>query len=567
MPRKHYSTAAYNELTTAVEGFIHDKLTVKEVCEVLHRNRETAGTTAGVAPYFIEAVEGIIRSILHTRLKDAAADAILVGRRHLQKDHVDHLGNSITESQLIGHDAALDIPEFRSLWQNLQVRSRASSRTEGSFDNAVWMIHQLVSSAREKRGANSETGAPKSPRPVVVPAVEEDAPTPSGSNFWGSSLKRPASNQSGKKVVIAGAENTTEPPPLNLQSNLTMATQALICKALLPLLKGSKEVSDRAVRLGLIDALRMGLMRSKAAPNQEHPRFALAAASLLAEIALHSAQQVEQQESVARAVRPFLKHSLGMDFRHLSSWGQHALDSLKMALERTIECNEHATLWGIMVALQKCAENHFCCESLLLMGFLPVLRGAVEKYAQLPRGGSLPPPVDPDDDINPAPTSASIIKRQLSIPAASFAQDGWTKEAPAFPNRIASPALERCSTTVKAHWLSKTPSLPALKKSTFADLDAVANRRSSDLQILPKAALDEMPGAAAGGYGHKSLMKDSVEEYNDGEGHKQICDRNFILLRLRKLLGAMEKTRQQMKRPFAGFHSPKNVDKEAAAHR
>eukprot|EP00971_Amphidinium_carterae_P037398 735360-Amphidinium_carterae.1 len=209
-----------------------------------------------------------------------------------------------------------------------------------------------------------------------------------------------------------------------------MATQALICNALIPLLKGSKEISDKAVRLGLIDALRMGLMRSKAAPNQEHPRFALAAASLLGEIALHSAQQLAQQENMARAVRPFLKHSLGMAFRHLSSWGQHALESLKMALERTIECNEHATLWGIMVALQKCAENHFCCETLLLMGYLPVLRGAVAKYASLPQGASLPSPVDPDDDVNPAPT---MMKRQL--PAAAFTQDGWTKEAPAFPNR------------------------------------------------------------------------------------------------------------------------------------
>ena len=53
-----------------------------------------------------------------------------------------------------------------------------------------------------------------------------------------------------------------------------------------------RDIADLAVRFGLIDALRKGLLRSKSHPSQEHPRFAIGASCLLAEIALHSAHEV-----------------------------------------------------------------------------------------------------------------------------------------------------------------------------------------------------------------------------------------------------------------------------------
>jgi len=212
-----------------------------------------------------------------------------------------------------------------------------------------------------------------------------------------------------------------------------------------------------------------------------------------------------------------------------------AMDILFCALDGAVKRYEHALVWGVLNALGNLVTYRNICQQVLMTGFLPLLQKTIQVYEGLE--GRLPSAL-------PRPGGRDKI---------------FSKEPPAFPTVQRISALHKQGDTVKESWLKESQSLPNLEASrrvsslgwlaeATSELDQPVRLRSTMSSTQPGQfnSMNSTCGSTFSQDEFPSLMWLTGEDGVHVESFNRVCDRNFILLKVRRILQHIEKVRSDL---------------------
>jgi hypothetical protein len=584
--RWRYSPKAHEDLNAHVNGLISETHSVASVRQHLEESQENEGTSIGVAPGSIDSAKTIVKSVLKSRLREYASDAIFAGRKK-NGEHLHKFDSSLTNAKECSWlDQEIEFPEFSLLLRNLQVRHDAASR-DSDVDKAMsslrkaikvledsqWSVAALLS-VRQGLGRILELAdamnmyvAPKhrTIRSMLQRQIGLDPDDPeyaSGAeDIIGVFEKLIAGFKKQKEELDASCEGSqiskAERLIRQLQKHmepadqgetippLTDPTLAVILQSLLCIMRRSPEVCEEVVELGVVHVVtRLFLAESLdykvQNPNPDYPEVQCGLARVLAEVAYQSAQAQEQSYSDKAAEMTAVRSLKGLERqpahrtsqrRPLSAEAQSAVKTLVTGLRASLRRSEHAAVWAVATALHRLAEQPIACAQLLEAGLQPVLQEARELYGGLPSNGRLP----------------------LALPRPKPRAPSISTAVPNFVGAVAAPpALQRPSKSVKERWMVSSASAPELpmQARTRNSVEMLggtpAARHAPQKQLMRAGRMSLTLQDDLDPEGYPSLLWLIAEDGVDKESFYRVCDRSFIMLQLQKLSSTIEKVRLQL---------------------
>jgi hypothetical protein len=387
-----------------------DQTSVHDVVDHIEKSREIVGKKAA------ETSVATIKTVLSTRLREAATDAIHEGKTRVREDHIKRFAQSLSDAHNCKYlESEVDLAEFDHLLRNLEVRLKSSS---GNEENIPWLVQQ--------------------PQVAAVPAVDTPALTDMTLTSVCAELLRAAQRRPNVCGTIA-----------------KLGAVAAMRKILLG------ELSAGRTNLKSTTAQTATASNKSNLVGPQHPELQVFMAMLLAEIALQATVQAHRQEAGSNASAV----SGGGDMRAdtpgapaaggatASSSGPSvsrrmaaglpgdsllALDILMAGLRAGVKRGEHSLVWSVMCGLRRVSQHPKIRQHLVLQGSVPVVKRTIEFYEAA--DASLPKPV-------PRPTAKALTLQG---------------EPPAFLSKSKSQALLRYTGSVKDSWVGSGTSLPAL---------------------------------------------------------------------------------------------------------
>lgn len=487
---RSYSAKAHETLNAHVNGLIGETHSAADVRRHFDESQETEGTALGVAPGSLDGAKNICKSVLRTRLRESATDAIYAGRNRDQ--HIGKFESSLSEAKASGWlDDEIRLDEFSHLLRNFQVRSQAGrTRDHSTAESLVNQLH--------------------------------------------AHIQPPAEGEAASALM------------------LTDTTLVVILRSLLRMMLRSPEACNKLVDLGLVDVVSKlfsseGLDYKVQGPNPDFPEIQMCLARVLAEVVfqscLESTSSVMRPDSRTRMYSDELPAPPSPEPPPISGAAQLALSTLVGGLKQSLRRSEHAAVWAVIMSIQRLGQDPFACKQLLGAGLLPVLRNASTLYAEQESGGRLPLAM-PRPKLRPPMTSQEIpgFIGAVTVPGAvttqrtaSSVKERWLVRAesmPELPPRRTSAQFLAGSPVARSKGKGKrrgqlTP-LAKMGQTTFPVAKAVPGWPLQD---------DSLP----------SLLWLMGEDSVDKESFYRVCDRSFMLLQLRKLLRMLEEAHLRYK--------------------
>mmetsp|Transcript_42669 Transcript_42669/g.90903 ORF Transcript_42669/g.90903 Transcript_42669/m.90903 type:complete len:524 (+) Transcript_42669:86-1657(+) len=521
--RERYTHAAreaqleqLQEISTSVTGFINETHSVDKVLGVIQKHQDSPDARHGAKAKAIEAAVDTVQGMLNTRLREAASDAIFVGKKRVSKNHVDRLGSSLNAVRAFGHlEEDVDIEDFYSLLRNLEVRSRVEAGPGRSADehNIAWLVEELGLHARPPR-------------------------------------------DNGKHI------------------RLTETTLSAVACSLIKAVWGSAENCNAVVKLGAVPFIRKLLLGDPrdeyATADPPHPELQVCLAMILAEISMHGTLLSNRKQQEDRALKSWLlpdsapgtasKDTDESQFKPLCGEAQWAMDILLAGCKGALRRNEHALMWAVLLSLERLMSHPTCRQQLLRSGFVPALRNARDFYTSVegrlplasPRPYIAPPVITqrPPDFIN-VQASWALDRCNETV------KDRWLS----LRTSNSLPELQP-SKTGGIQWLAGSPvnrkSLLQRSRASKASTDQIfsTSRKSTSgtgTRLTPKAEDCSFPPLAW-------LMG---EEGVPMESFYRTCDRNFVLLRVNSLLKRFEETSSSLVSPWKAQLAKAKEDADA----
>merc|ERR1712232_997419 len=97
-----------------------DQHSVQDLVDHIEASREIVGTTAAATSV------STVKTVLSTRLREAATDAIHEGKSRVREDHIKRFAQSLADAHSCKYlDSDVDLAEFDQLLRNLEVRLKS----------------------------------------------------------------------------------------------------------------------------------------------------------------------------------------------------------------------------------------------------------------------------------------------------------------------------------------------------------------------------------------------------------------------------------------------------------
>lgn len=329
--RRPYSSAAHKTLNDAVRGLVDETHDVSDVCDVLAKTADLAGTADGVESEAVFAAKDTVKQVLRTRLCVPASDAICIGKHHIHGGNLKRLSEALANAKCceeLGDE--LDLPEFERLLHNLEVTADITSAEHET--SAVELIEQLRCYVDGVAGELTETTAALICRELL-----------------GQMRRRPDA-----------------------------------CREL-----------SRLGLIALLRRVLAGADRHEAGRAlEEHPKLQLCAAHLLAEITLQRAMGPEHPGLGKMSTRQAWGEALTSEAQDetdlLPLDCRKAIDALYSGFHGALKVNQHSTVWAVASALQRLVNRMPVRERLCAVGFPLLIRRALGNYQRAP--SDLPAP-------------------------------------------------------------------------------------------------------------------------------------------------------------------------------
>jgi len=483
--QRRASAHVHEELNKTVQGFITKDRSLNDVTVALHKGKELLGKNDGLVHGAVDNAVATIKEVLTFRLQEAAVDAIITGKRKGQsKVKVNNFSKSLVDIEASGYlEGEVDFGDFRHLLENLQ--GKLEGERGKVTDKIPWLLEQL------KTGTDRNT--------------------------------------------------------------YSEATLASLASNLLREMRNNTKVSQKFLQLGGVDAFELVLCGDKEAkvqlPTPYHPELQVILCLILAEVVLLGDAEVAKKRGQRKMAMSFFtskgdKNSrmgmLAKMTRH-NAKSEQAVELLFKVLDGATRRREHALVWGVLSGLAELVPSTSCCQQLFSSGFIPLLHRVLEVYSAHPQ---------------PLPTS---------LPRLDERSRAVTLQAPPFISTLKPSAIQKNPETLKEWWLKKSTSLPTLTNSE-ASASGFSDRRRSSLAWLSVARsskegsdchrIFEMAHSKKDGQRHDwhedpnfkvpNLMWLLAEDGATEHSHVRACDRNFVVLKVKRLLLNMEKERSKM---------------------
>lgn len=288
-----------------------------------------------------------------------------------------------------------------------------------------------------------------------------------------------------------------------------------------------------------------------------HPELQAVLSLILAEVILLSDTEVMAKRGARKMAMNFFlsnRGDLNQRIGALAKLSKHsaqsdrAVETLFNALDGAMRRHEHALVWSVLNSLSILVSSASCCQMLFTAGFIPLLHRVLEVYTAF--SGVLP---------------KALARRDEKLKTT-------TQKAPEFVSTFKPSAIQRNPETLKEWWLKKSVSLPELPETGSAP------RRPSMAWLSESRSSKETSGHRILEAGQSSLKNPRnrsslastwstytqeeelgstavelpslpwlmAEESATEESHFRACDRNLIILQVKRLLLNMEKERAKM---------------------
>mmetsp|Transcript_28513 Transcript_28513/g.51581 ORF Transcript_28513/g.51581 Transcript_28513/m.51581 type:complete len:589 (+) Transcript_28513:1-1767(+) len=491
--QKRFSHLAHEDLNHTVTGFITYQRSITDVVQALDKSKEIVGKNEGLAPGSVDAAVLTIKDVLSFRLKEAASETILGGKRKgTAPEIVRRFERSLKDAEASGYmPSDIDLREFHQLLQNLQAKLTAQLGHVG--EKVPWLVKELAHNEAE----NDRARLPDATLTVLTVALLKEMRTDPKA---AQKLMHADGLDVVSKLLLGDPKaDSPLPPPFHPELQATLAL--ILCEVILAAQPKAKQVHE---------------MRKHVLSTQ-------------ADKAKHGHEYSAKMGALAQATK------------HVGE-SQKAMDILFSALDGAVKRYEHALVWGVLNAIGHLVKDKFICQQILMTGFLPLLQKTSQVYEVLQ--GRLPHPL-------PRPGGRDKI---------------FSKVPPAFPSVHRISALEKPGDTVKASWLKTSQSLPSLAMghrstvSWLADATSEMDQRFRSTTSSSGAPGQSMNSTFSSSFGQEefpSVMWLIGEDGVDVESFNRVCDRNFILLKVQRILRNMEKVRSEL----TGFLQHSNVGK------
>eukprot|EP00931_Biecheleriopsis_adriatica_P121509 TRINITY_DN96581_c0_g1_i1.p1 TRINITY_DN96581_c0_g1~~TRINITY_DN96581_c0_g1_i1.p1 ORF type:complete len:603 (-),score=156.62 TRINITY_DN96581_c0_g1_i1:64-1872(-) len=500
---KRFSAIQHEDLNSTVNGFLANSRSVTDIVQALDRSKDVVGKKNGITPGSVDHAVELVKDVLTFRLQEAATGTLLCGTRKgtpadVVSNYEKHLKN-VEESGYVVENA--DLLDFNTLLQNLQ--GKLLGQSGQVIDKVPWLLNELTRVEQQRSSRKDPVRLSDATLAVLVQALlREMRRDPKAAE----KVARAQGITVIKKILLGDVDAAVEPsPPYHpeLQAYLAQVLSELI-------LFGDREVS--ATRLTRSTALGF-----------------------------------YQEEQNARVFNKRMA-SLAQQTQH-NAETREAMETLFFALDGAVGRHEHALVWGVLSALDPLVKSRSCCQQMLMTGFVPLLHRLAERYGEHP-------------DQLPAALERPHNRHKR-----------FSKMPPEFPFHEAQhSALIKPSETVKDSWLRSSDSLPELyRMSPNPNPEGFAARRGfapapldgltpttskvtalmEDLHRDPNSAQDSIQFRHVTGVDTTSskfppLMWLMNEDSVPLESFYKVCDKNFMLLKVKRLLQHMEKARGRL---------------------
>jgi hypothetical protein len=405
-----------------------DPRSIQDVVNTIETSREIVGKTAAATSV------STIKTVLSTRLREAATDAIHEGKTRVREDHIKRFSQALADAHNCKYlEKEVDLAEFDHLLQNLEVRLKSSI---GDDESVGWLVQELQAAAQPGAGG--------------TPSLTDMTLTVICARLLQAAQQKPGACVTIAKLGAVAAIRKILLGELSTRTNLKAATATAQ--------KGSSAQAAQATTT------------TQASP--QHPELQVFMAMLLAEIALHATADANRQQGGSnasavsggelRADTPAgLRETIGAgNVQTVTSTGggsqtvsrrmaaglpgdsQLSLDILTAGLRSGVKRGEHSLVWAVMCGLRHAATHPRNKQHLVSQGAVPVVKRAIEFYEAA--DPSLPKP-------EPRPTAKALTLQG---------------DAPAFLSKAKSQALLRYTGSVKQSWISSHTVLPSLAFAT-----------------------------------------------------------------------------------------------------
>lgn len=487
------SALVHEELNRTVQGFITKDHSLNDVTVALHKGKELLGQPDGLVHGAVDNAMATIKEVLTFRLQEAAVDAIITGKRKGQSTKkVKQFSKSLVDIEASGYlEGEVDFGDFRQLLQNLE--GKLEGERGKIAEKIPWLLDQLKK----------------------------------GNDRW----------------------------------PYTEATLSSLATNLLREMRNNTKVSQKFLQLGGVDAFQLVLCGDEQAvvqlPTPFHPELQVVLCLILAEVVLLGDAEVAKKRGQRKMAMSFFtakaeKNSrmgmLAKMTRH-NAKSEQAVELLFKALDGATRRHEHALVWGVLSALAELVTSSSCCQQLFSSGFIPLLHRVLEVYSAHPQ---------------PLP---------YALPRLDDRSREVTQKAPPFITTLKPSATQKNPETLKEWWLKKSTSLPTLphrrdtadsRRSSLAWLSVSRSSKEGNdcRRILEMAQAsnkkEELRATWSQDPNHvevPNLMWLLAEDRATQDSHVRACDRNFVVLKVKRLLLNMEKERVKIAnilRPGAG---------------
>jgi len=500
MLKVRFSPREEEELSFSIKGLLNETRSAEDVLDTLAKSNTFSGTNFSSLQNSHGASIDTVKDVVNMRLREATRDAVYSGKK-VSQTHVDRLAHSLKEAEAsrsyVGAD--MNLEDFENLLRNMQVKHHTRGRVVPAKE-----MPMLVQQLRDWK-----TGALE---------------------HWNTGTLEPWEAK-------RGGVSVAQP--------LTQQTLTAVCDSLLKSMRKDPLACDQAVSAGVLHHVRALAFGSSSSVTElpgrppcrcPHPELQLQLALIIAEVAVQKSIEAASDDGDK------LRRTAGIGVIGAMGEARQAMETLLAMLRRALLQREHATVWAAVLALSRLAQEPRSSEMLITSQCKSLLQDVLRFYSYRQEfKGNLPLAVP----IKPVPFIASAPPKLLAPKVG---------------------ALNRASVTVKERWLGKSESLPSL---TGQSNHWLSGRSSLDL-TMPLSHAASQPLVASAPRPHLSSSRSQLwltmgstgasdsalrlppvkpsapehmpsllwlvkEDGVDYDAYYRVCDRNYIVLQVKRL--------------------------------